>query len=61
MAFEVSNIKIYFSQFFPPFWFLKTLIENEKSPICVRKKKTYLKSVGKTISFALCENILGYL
>merc|ERR1712155_332857 len=57
-SFDVSNIKIYFFQIFfiqgSPLWFWKTLIENEKSTISVRKKiKTDLKSVGKTLSFAL--------
>ena len=38
-------------------WFLKTLIENKKSTISVRKKmKTDLKSVGKTLSFAPCND-----
>ena len=63
-SFEVSNMKIYFfSSFFTkgsPLWFLKTLIENEKSTINVRKKiKTDLKSVGKTLSFAPCGDVLA--
>ena len=60
-SFDVSNIKIYFFQIFfiqgSPLWFLKTLIGNEKSTISVRKKiKTDLKSVGKTLSFAPCDD-----
>ena len=36
---------------------LKTLIENEKSTVSVRKKiKTDLKSVGKTLSIAPCDD-----
>ena len=60
-SFDVSNIKIYFFQIFfiqgSPLWFWKTLIGNEKSTISVRKKiKTDLKSVGKTLSFAPCND-----
>ena len=60
-SFDVSNIKIYFFQIFfiqgSPLWFWKTLIGNEKSAISVRKKiKTDLKSVGKTLSFAPCDD-----